>query len=509
MDIKTLVMCNFLINLVNVFVLANVWRQNRTVFDGLHCLMLDMALQASGFLLLLLRGVLPDAVTMVVPNVFFILGALTVLYGLERFFGLKSRYGLHMAMMALYIAALFYLGLIAPNLALREIVISFMIAFTTAQIAWLLGRRIEASFRRMARFTLFVFILYVTCNVIRMALLMAFPPQTSDFFKSHALDAAFIGVYLCLSVLVAMSLILLINRRLLEEMTFQKEKYQMSFQQVPYAILLTKLSSGEIIEVNGGFEQISGFCAQEAVGNTTLGLKIWLREEDRAHVVEALSQNRPISNYQMHFRHKNGSIMTGLMSSSVVTIHDEKCMLTTVSDITEQSRLNEKLHDMALRDGLTGLSNRSLFYDRFALAAATALREGRKMAILIMDLDAFKAINDDYGHQTGDRVLIEVGRRLSGRLRSGDTVARFGGDEFIFLIWNISERQDLTGLIQRILDSFIPPVEISPFTIPVSLSSGVAMFPDDGTDIDELIRKADEAMYRVKETGKGSFAFYE
>lgn len=509
MDIKTLVLCNLAVNLVNVCGLAIVWLQNRRVFSGLQYLLADMVLQAAGFLLILHRGALPDLLTVVVPNLFFIIGALSVLHGLERFFGAGSGHVLHSVLMALYTAALVYTGLIRPNLALREMFISLMIMLVTAQIAWLLCRRIQHSFRKMARFTGLVFIAYAAVSLIRVVLLTAFPPQASDFFKSHALDAAFIAAYLCLSVLVSMSLILLINRRLLEEVQFQKMKYQILFHQVPYAILLTKMADGEIIEVNEGFEQLSGYTKDEALGHTTIGLNIWLREQDRSAVVDELTKGNRIHEHKIQFRHKNGQHLTGLMSSSVVYIKDEACMLTTVSDITQQSQMNERLHELAMHDWLTGLPNRSLFFDRFEQASATALREGKKMAIMSMDLDAFKAINDDYGHPIGDRVLIEVGKRLSGLLRKGDTVARFGGDEFIFLIWDVPSKQALIRLIDRLMSSFLPPVEIDTRSIPVSISAGVAMFPDDETDINALIKKSDEAMYRVKETGRKNYAMYQ
>jgi len=505
---KTLVLCNLIINLVNVCGLAIVWRQNRKVFAGLQLLLLDMVLQATGFLLLLLRGTLPDVLTMVVPNLFFIIGALCVLYGLEQFFGAKSRYGLHIVLMACYTVALVYTSLIRPNLGLRETCIAFMIFFVTAQIAWLLCRRVETSFRKIAGFTGLVFIAYASLNLIRVGLLIAFPPQASDFFKSYALDAFFVAAYLCLSVLVAMSLILLINRRLLEEVLFQKEKYQISFHQVPYAILLTKMADGEIVEVNEGFEQLSGFSKEEAVGRTTIGLNIWLREQDRAFVVTELAKGNRVHEHMIAFRHKSGQVLKGSMSSSVVNIKDEPCMLTTVSDVTQQAQLNDRLQEMAMHDGLTGLPNRSLFYDRFEQAAANALREGKKMAILSMDLDAFKAINDDYGHPIGDRVLVEAGKRLSGLMRKGDTVARFGGDEFIFLVWDVPDRQALLSLLERIMGSFTAPLSVDQQLIQVSISVGVAVFPEDGKEIDVLLRKSDQAMYRVKDTGKKNYATY-
>ena len=508
-DIKTLVLCNFMINLVNVCVLAVVWHQNKHVFSGLHFLFLDMVLQAVGFLFILCRGILPDIITMVLSNVLFILGAVCVLYGLEKFFHVASKHVYLYILMFLYCCALIYLSLIQPNLGVREIVISLMILLVTAQISRLLMWKIEPAFQKKAKMLSAVFCAYVIASLIRIVLLIVFPLQTSDFFKSAYLDAAFIAIFLVLSVFVSMSLVLLINRRLLEDVQCQKEKYQSTFQLAPYAILLTKLSNGEIIEVNDGFEHLSGYRKQDAIGNTTLGLNIWYREQDRQYVVDELSNGHDVRGYEMHFRNKNGNRMYGLMSASILEVNGEPCILSTVGDITDQSLMREKLHTLAMHDGLTGLANRMLFFDRFEIAAANALREEKNVAIFSMDLDAFKTINDEYGHAVGDMVLIEVGKRVMTLLRKIDTFARFGGDEFVFLIWDVHSKQDVITVINKIMSNLSLPFVIDQQRIHVSVSIGIAMFPDDGTDIKVLLKKADEAMYRVKEEGRSNYSFFQ
>ena len=507
-DIKTLVLCNFMINLVNVCVLAVVWHQNKHVFSGLIFLLIDMILQSVGFLLILYRGILPDIISMVMSNMLLVTGAVCVLYGLEKFFYVMSKHTYIYILMGFYCCALIYLSLIKPNLGVREIVISLMILLVTAQISRLLIWKIDPAFRKMARLVSTVFFAYIIASLTRIVLLIVFPLQTSDFFKSAYLDAIFIAIFLVLSVFVSMSLVLLINRRLLEDVQCQKEKYQSTFQLAPYAILLTKLSDGEIIEVNDGFEHLSGYQKQEAIGNTTLGLNIWFREQDRQYIVDELSNGHDVRSYEMHFRNKNGSRMFGLMSASILEVNGERCILSTVGDITDQSLMREKLHNLAMHDGLTGLANRMLFFDRFKIAAANAQREETGLAILSMDLDAFKTINDEYGHYVGDMVLIEVGTRVMNLLRKIDTFARFGGDEFVFLIWDVHNKQDVVTVIEKIMNSISLPFLIDQQSIHISVSIGIAMFPDDGTDIKILLKKADEAMYRVKEEGKSNYSFF-
>ena len=201
--------------------------------------------------------------------------------------------------------------------------------------------------------------------------------------------------------------------------------------------------------------------------------------------------------------------MFGLMSASILEVNGEPCILSTVGDITDQSLMRERLHDLAMHDGLTGLANRMLFFDRFEVAAANAQREEKNLAILSMDLDAFKTINDEYGHYVGDMVLVEIATRGMNLLRKVDTFARFGGDEFVLLIWDVHTKQDVITVIEKIMSSISLPFLIDQQSIHVSVSIGIALFPNDGTDIKILLKKADEAMYRVKEEGKSNYSFFQ
>jgi diguanylate cyclase (GGDEF)-like protein/PAS domain S-box-containing protein len=176
-----------------------------------------------------------------------------------------------------------------------------------------------------------------------------------------------------------------------------------------------------------------------------------------------------------------------------------------VRNITERKHMEEDNRRRSLHDPLTDLPNRVLFNDRFNLALAQAQRKDYKVALMMVDLDHFKAINDTYGHDVGDRVLVEVGGRLSKTLRRSDTVARVGGDEFLLLIPEIHSPEEGTLVATKILQEFDGPLTINGHAITITLSIGIAIYPDDVETLDALMKMADVAMYRVKKKGRNNF----
>jgi len=179
-----------------------------------------------------------------------------------------------------------------------------------------------------------------------------------------------------------------------------------------------------------------------------------------------------------------------------------------VRDVTERKKAEERLSHLATHDSLTGLPNRILFGDRLSLELARARRSGKKLAVMLLDLDHFKDINDTWGHDMGDEVLKTIGRRLPELLRKSDSIARMGGDEFLILLPEIEEAEDARILALKILDAFKKPFAVGARELYATTSIGIAIYPDDGTNPDMLMKKADMAMYSVKKQGRNDCRRY-
>lgn len=207
------------------------------------------------------------------------------------------------------------------------------------------------------------------------------------------------------------------------------------------------------------------------------------------------------------------NIKARLLTQAVMQIEISKRTLQTLNDelaneIAARKLVEEKIRYMANHDNLTGLPNRALFKDRLQTAQHLAVRNQQKLAILFIDLDGFKAVNDNLGHKAGDLLLQEVAVRLQGRVRHSDTVARMGGDEFILLLNAINGEADAELVAKKVLEALQQPVLVVGQAARIGASIGISIFPDHGEDADKLISYADTAMYDIKKSGKNAYAFH-
>jgi diguanylate cyclase (GGDEF)-like protein len=175
---------------------------------------------------------------------------------------------------------------------------------------------------------------------------------------------------------------------------------------------------------------------------------------------------------------------------------------TLQAELDAARTTKEELRTLAYHDDLTGLPNRSLLHDRLGLAIAHCLREASHLAVLFLDLDDFKSVNDSLGHGVGDRLLVELATRIRSSVRAGDTVARFGGDEFVVLLDTVTGPADAARVAAKVLDAVRAPFRLDDHEVAVAASVGVSVYPGDGTSSEELVRSADVAMYRDKNREK-------
>lgn len=253
----------------------------------------------------------------------------------------------------------------------------------------------------------------------------------------------------------------------------------------------------QIVFVSDACEGLIGYRADELVGTP---ITDYMHPDDlaatRASIVRVMN-GQPHRDFRNRYIHKNGAIVHILWSAR--WSEEEGVRIGVARDVTALRQAEEKLYFLAHHDPLTGLTNRSLFHDRLDSALRAAARHQSNLALLFLDINDFKFINDTYGHAAGDRLLCTIARRLERCVRETDTVARMGGDEFTVLLTNIQSSEAVAKKVEQIVEAMAEPLgaELDGIKTP-SCSVGVAWYPADGEDADTLLSHADDDMYRLK-----------
>jgi diguanylate cyclase (GGDEF)-like protein/PAS domain S-box-containing protein len=266
---------------------------------------------------------------------------------------------------------------------------------------------------------------------------------------------------------------------------------------------------GRILECNESFARIFGYVSPEEALHKP-ALDFYLRPADRKTFLTRLSERHMVSNHEMCARRRDGTPVWVLENATLVEGPDGAHSLIegTVIDITERKRAEEQVKHLAFHDALTGLPNRLLLNDRLTVALAQAHRSRQKLAILYLDVDRFKVINDSLGHTVGDELLRRVAERLRACVREGDTVSRLGGDEFVILVSRISSDGAADTIAQKVLAAVRLPFGVEQRDFFLTASVGVSLYPTDGIDAETLVQNADTAMYRAKEQGRDNYQLY-
>jgi diguanylate cyclase (GGDEF)-like protein/PAS domain S-box-containing protein len=291
-----------------------------------------------------------------------------------------------------------------------------------------------------------------------------------------------------------------------------EERLQLAAKVVETAnegIMITN-AQGVIEAVNTAFTRITGYTPEEAIGKKPSLLKSGRHDleyyQDLWRAIEETGKWQG----EIWNRRKSGEVYVEWLSiASVRDIHGEVShMLGVFADITSRKEDEEQVWRQANFDALTGLPNRSLFLDRLSQAIKQARRDRSRFALLFIDLDGFKKVNDTFGHATGDLLLQEAAARLLVAVRASDTVARLSGDEFTVILLDVS-REEVAMVASKMVARLGEPFHLDDNTANIHASIGIALFPDDADDAAALIRLADRAMYCIKGTGKNNFGFHE
>ncbi len=270
-------------------------------------------------------------------------------------------------------------------------------------------------------------------------------------------------------------------------------------------------ASGTIIEINDTFTHITGYSREEALGQNPRILQSGQHGPDfYAAMWHAITQHGHWTG-EMWNRRKNGEVYAEMQTISAVRDADGKVQnyVSLFTDITPMKEHQQQLEHIAHYDALTGLPNRVLLADRLQHAMLQSQRRGLSLAVVYLDLDGFKTVNDLHGHDIGDKLLIALALRMKTALRDGDTLTRIGGDEFVAVLVDLEHHQDCEPVLSRLLLAAAEPVEVGDTIQQVSASIGVTIYPRDGADADQLMRHADQAMYIAKQSGKNRYHLFD
>ena len=290
----------------------------------------------------------------------------------------------------------------------------------------------------------------------------------------------------------------------------QGKYFRLLFESNPVPMWVHNTDSLKFIAMNDAAMAHYGY-SEEAI--RAMRLPDIVPKEDDSDALEALIRDNPGATSGTNRLWRNvkadGSQIDVLASWCDVVFRDQPAQLVAIMDVTEKRKTEKRMSHMVRHDGLTGLPNRMLFHERLDEALARMRREGEKLAILYLDLDRFKHVNDALGHPAGDKLLAATANRLRSCVRDGDVVARFGGDEFAVLQLAIGGPQESSALARRIIAALSEPSDIEGHQIVTGVSAGIAVAPADGETSDQLLKNADMALYRAKEEGRNRFRFFE
>jgi PAS domain S-box-containing protein len=355
-DIRTVLFSSIITSAICAIVMNSLWWQNRRRSPELGFWQADFILQFAAILLIALRGILPDVISVLLGVPFILLGALLMLLGLERYTGKPSARRYNFILLAVFSLVHGYFSFVHPSLLVRNINQSVGLLVFCGQCAWLLLRRVDSAMWPDTRPVGLIFTAYSLVSFIRIFVDLIVPHET-DLFKSGLYDTLAILIYQMLFIGLTFALFLMVNRRLFTELErdiaerkmaeaalhISEEKFSVAFQNTPDALVITLLPDGKIIEANESFFRMSGFSKAESLGRTTVSLNLWGDLADRNQMVETLRQQHRVLNLETDFRKKSGDLFRGSISGELIQLQGQTCVLNIIRDITERKQAEEAL----------------------------------------------------------------------------------------------------------------------------------------------------------------------
>jgi diguanylate cyclase (GGDEF)-like protein/PAS domain S-box-containing protein len=298
------------------------------------------------------------------------------------------------------------------------------------------------------------------------------------------------------------------ERKEAEDALRESEHYnRMLFEETTIGLALCRMD-GDLVDVNPAYASIIGRSVEQALQLNYREITPEKYGPDEQRQLESLAMTGRYGPYEKEYIHADGHLVPVRLSGQILERDGVKYIWSCVEDIADYAQARERINHIAFHDGLTDLPNRALLQDRLGHAINVAHRSRNRVGVMFLDLDRFKTINDSLGHSVGDQLLQLVAERLVAHVRESDTVARFGGDEFIVIAEQITGIEQVSGLAEKIIASIERPFQMDERELFVTTSIGISIYPENGMDVDTLITNADIAMYQVKESGRNNYQLY-
>lgn len=506
-DMRSVILVQILVLLVCFFMLLSTWYHNRNRYNGLSCWATMIGLSCVGSILLGLRSYVPDFISIILSNLIIVFAFFLFQMGVTLFYRLKPSIVPGIITIALVLTLQIFFTYYYPSLDARIYVISTAFILLYGKSLWLVAFRTTTKQRYISKGIIISISTMVLLNVYRIVVHALFPTGHNDLFNQNILDNIFLIFQVPIILLLVLNMVALVSKSLMFEILEEEAKFNLIFNSAPYAVLITNVDDSKVVEVNEEMMKLLEYNKEELNNHTLLELGVWIDPNLRATLIEKILDGGIINGLETQFRSKSGKVFPALFSAAIVTLSGKNFIISTMKDISEIYQLKHELEQLASHDMLTGLPNRRKFDELCAIQLARASRSSEKIAMVLFDIDDFKCVNDDYGHDVGDKVLISIAERLKEFSRMADNVARHGGDEFTILLSGLNDRVEAEAALKRLYDLYEAPIVVEGKSFPIHLSCGVAMYPENGITTEELLLKADKALYVAKRKGKNSIWF--
>lgn len=512
-DIRTLCAVWSIVCVILTFELSIFWFYNRAEKSA-GWWALAMLTTACGSILFVFRGFLPSIITIVLANTLFILGWSLFSVGLRRFFHIKNGIAWEIAPVLILIGSFLYYTYILPDITIRILIFSALMSITSFRCYYLLLEKSESGLKISsvsARYSSLVVAIFFLTRAI-LTFFNIGTPQTQSFLSHNLVTIIMMFILVGGYVSLTMGMISLPGQRSrnkLHEIALNLENSNLELQQSEESFRnltdnafegIFVIQNQRLVYINPRMCEMTGYNK-----DSLLNLESFLsliapeaRDTMMTNHLKRLAGKGAPNRYESLFIKRDGTIYPIELTGVRINWKNSPATLNIISDITERKVNEEKIRFMALHDNLTGLPNRYLLQEHLERALSLARRNEQPLALLFIDLNGFKQVNDTYGHDVGDMLLKGVADRLQSLMRDSDTLARMGGDEFVILLPQVNGQLGVDTLLSRIDESLRSRFHIGSVEVHISASVGFALFPEDGQTEEKLLRAADTKMYNVK-----------